>query len=116
MRLLLLENHEVFAATITATFLSGHEVVHFRTVTDALAAVGERPFDVALVDYDLDREKGSTFIRKLRATGSALPVVAISAREEGNRRLLDAGAGAACTKLRFSSILSVVGELTNPQA
>jgi CheY-like chemotaxis protein len=110
-RILFLENHEVFAKTVSEAFLAQHVVDIIPSVASALAAARDRPYDVALVDYDLEDEKGDEFVRRLRARGSTLAVIGVSARDEGNDVLLSAGADLVCRKSDFSSIGGVVEEL-----
>jgi PleD family two-component response regulator len=70
MRILFVENHAVFAQTVASTFLAEHSVEVVPTVSAALAAVGAREYDAALVDYDLDDGKGDEFVARLRESGS----------------------------------------------
>jgi DNA-binding response OmpR family regulator len=110
-RILFLENHEVFAKTVSEAFLARHVVDIIPSVTSALAAACDRPYDVALVDYDLEDEKGDEFVRRIRARGSTLAVVGVSARDEGNDALLSAGADLVCRKSDFANIGGVVEAL-----
>jgi hypothetical protein len=61
-------------------------------------------FDAVLVDYDLDDGKGDQFIRAIRGAGFNAPIVAVSARDEGNLAMADAGADAICPKKGFAKI------------
>jgi CheY-like chemotaxis protein len=108
VRILYVENHAVFAATVAAQFLGAHAVSIVPSLDAAREAVHSGGFDVLLVDYDLDDGKGDVLVRELRATGSSVPIVAVSSRPEGNESMLRAGADAACAKASFSSIASVV--------
>jgi len=111
MRILFVENHAVFSQTVVELFLSEHCVVVVPSVLQALDALGTSHFDVALVDYDLDDSKGDVFVRRVRDSGSRLPIVAASARDEGNDALLAAGANTVCHKGKFRGIAGVVSEL-----
>ncbi len=82
MRILLLENHVTFATTVIATILHDHDVVHVTTVAEALRALAHAAFDVALVDYDLDDEKGSNFVRHLREAGNRLAVLNVTPKRQ----------------------------------
>jgi len=108
MKILFVENHALFAATVVDQFLCLHELTIVPTVTAALAAVEHGPFDVLLVDYDLDDGKGDQVVRHVRARGIDVPIVAVSARPEGNQAMIDAGADALCHKRDFARIERVL--------
>ena len=111
LRILFVDNHPEFTTMVVAAFLSAHEVVVVPTIAEARLAIERATFDVALVDYDLDDGKGDAFVASLRATESSLPVVAVSARSEGNAALMAAGATTTCAKLAFSQIQAVLAGL-----
>jgi DNA-binding response OmpR family regulator len=111
MKILFVENHDVFAATVVGNFLADHDVTVVPSVGAAKAALEERTYDVALVDYDLDDDKGDEFVRGLRAAGSRILVVAVSSHAEGNDALMRAGADAGCRKMDFASISRVLEDL-----
>lgn len=81
------------------------------TVMEALDAHRAASFDVVLLDYDLDDFKGDAFLRRIRAQGDAIPVVAISAKPDGNGTLLAAGANVVCRKADFHTIAAVLESL-----
>ena len=108
MHILFVENHGVFARTVVEEFLSDHEVVVVPSVLDVLEAFRRFTFDVVLVDYDLDDCKGDVFVRRLRDSGARLPIVAVSARDDGNDALLAAGANVVCHKGAFRRIASML--------
>jgi len=112
MRILYVENHPEFTAAVTSSFLADHEVVVVPTIADARAAIRTSRFDVVLVDYDLDDGKGDELVRWVRMSARGTKVIAVSARDDGNQALVRAGADAACPKLSFSRIGSVIRELT----
>ena len=94
-------------------FLAGHEVVITPSVAEAQATLATTTFDVVLVDYDLDDGKGDVLVGAIKGMAGPTPkIVAISARSEGNEKMLEAGADAAVSKLRFGE---VVGVLREPQ-
>lgn len=112
MKILFVEDHAVFAATVQAEFLRGHEVCVVATIAEALDALGTTSFDAVLVDYDLADGKGDAFVRNMRERGHRTPLVAVSAKDEGNERLLAAGADAICSKSRFRHIGKVLERLS----
>lgn len=111
MEILFVENHDVFAATVVGKFLADHEVTVVQSVGAAKAALKKRTYDVALVDYDLDDDKGDEFVQGLRAAGSRILVVAVSSHADGNDALMRAGADAVCRKMDFSRISRVLEDL-----
>ena len=104
MRILYVENHAVFAATVVSEFLHEHDVVVVRTCADALARASQFGFDAALVDYDLDDGTGDSVVRALRVRGFRGRIIAVSAHEEGNAALAAAGADAICPKAGFRAL------------
>ncbi|MEO8553831.1 MAG: response regulator [Kofleriaceae bacterium] len=111
MRILFVDNHPEFTAMVTAAFLAAHDVTIVPTLVAAKAALAVDAFDVALVDFDLDDGKGDALVRWLRATGRRLPIIAVSARAEGNAALVAAGADATCGKLVFATIGDVLARV-----
>jgi CheY-like chemotaxis protein len=114
VRILFVENHPEFTASVIQSFLVNDEVVVAPSITAAKSRIGESRFDVVLVDYDLDDGKGDEFVRWLRASRADSKIVAVSAREIGNDALLAAGADTSCAKLGFSQIETVLRELLGP--
>ncbi len=108
MRLLFVENHAVFARTVAEEFLTSFRIVIAPSREDARRHLATGTFEVMLVDFDLDDGKGDDLVRELRAQGFKGQIVAVSAREEGNARLLSAGADAVCPKGRFRDIQRIV--------
>jgi len=107
LRILFVENHQLFAKTVIEEFLAGHEVVVISTVGSA-KAMDMSTFDVALVDYDLPDGKGTEVVRALRASRFAGKIVAVSSKDEGNAELQRAGADAICSKRDFGQITRVL--------
>ena len=66
---------------------------------------------MALVDYDLDDGKGDDLVRQIKVSHPNLKLVAVSARELGNERLIAAGADVVCAKVRFSQIETILRDL-----
>ncbi|MBI5545464.1 MAG: response regulator transcription factor [Deltaproteobacteria bacterium] len=111
MRILFVENHDVFADGVRARFLAAHEVVIVPSLAGAREALARTSFEVILVDFDLDDGKGVELVQELCASGSKAPTIVVSAREDGNQALLTAGAMAAVSKLQFNRIEGVLAAL-----
>lgn len=113
MRILFVENHEVFAAVVGEKFLAAHEVVVVPSLAGARASLAAQRYDAILLDFDLDDGKGVELAVELRAAGDATPIIAVSAREDGNQKLITAGANAAVSKLEFGKIGTVLSSLVS---
>jgi DNA-binding response OmpR family regulator len=111
MRILFVDNHPEFTATVVASFLREHEVIVVPTITAAKERLAAAAFDVVLVDYDLDDEKGDELVRWLRVTDSGARIIAVSARDSGNEALVAAGATSVCPKIGFARIQAVLQEV-----
>lgn len=72
------------------------EVVAFTNPLEALASAAERDYDIVLVDYEMPKMDGITFIRKLRAfpNYADIPIAMITSIETDDIRIsaLEAGA------------------------
>jgi len=104
MKILFVENHAIFADQVIRCFLSAHSVTVVPSLAAARAKLVGADYDVVLVDYDLDDGKGAQLVRELRAAGTKTRIIGVSAREDGNEALADAGADAICSKLNFERI------------
>jgi DNA-binding response OmpR family regulator len=104
MKILLVENHAVFAQQVATHFLSAHEVTTVPSLSMARSSLAAKQFDVLLVDYDLDDGKGEELVRELRKAGNKIRIIGVSAREEGNVALLQAGVNVICSKMEFNRI------------
>ncbi len=102
--ILLVENHPVFASTVTGQFLAAFEVHNVRSVAMALAALDSTRWDFVLVDYDLDDGKGVAVVEAGGCLTGSPQIVAISAHERGNQALMRAGAHSVCNKSSFHEI------------
>ena len=107
VKVLFVENHQVFAETVIEQFLTDHEVVLVPTVAEAKGVMAQS-FDVVLVDYDLPDGKGTEVVRALRAMHFRGNIVAVSSREEGNAELRAAGAKDTCSKRDFRAIAAAI--------
>lgn len=107
LRILMVEDNEVFAQVVSEQFLSVHTVTVVGSVKKALGMDAEA-FDVLLVDYDLPDGKGDAVVRAVRARGLGILVVGISSHDAGNEALRGAGADATCKKADFAGIEEVL--------
>jgi len=111
VRILFVENHEIFASTVIPQFLSDHQVDVVPTASQAHEAIERGGYDAVLVDHDPDDGKGADLVARIRRRGLPLRVVGVSAHEQGNAALRDAGADAICAKLEFHRIGEVLAAL-----
>lgn len=104
-RLFYLEDHEIFARGVIDTFLHGFEVEWVDSLGSARRAWSiHKPCDAVLADYDLPDGKGASFVRWVRASGFTGPILAVSAHDDGNRLLLEAGASGCCCKTEIFDV------------
>ena len=95
MRLLLIEDDVALGEGIhQALSREGYTVDWVKDGTSALHALLSEGFDLAILDLGLPRLDGLSVLRRLRETGSALPVLILTARDATEDRIagLDAGA------------------------
>ncbi len=95
MRLLLVEDDAMIgAAAQQGLRQEGHAVDWVRDGREAELAIGNGVYDLVLLDLGLPRRDGLAVLRDLRARGSDLPVLVITARDAVADRVagLDAGA------------------------
>ena len=104
MRILLVENHQLFAETVRREFLASHDVAVAPSLDLARVLLSRQTYDVVLVDFDLDDGKGTDLVVELRAAGFRGRVIAVSSHQRGNDLLLKAGADACCPKMKFAEI------------
>ena len=108
MKILFVENHSIFAQQVTTHFLSKHQVTVVPSLSAARSSLVTDQFDLLLIDYDLDDGKGSVLVQELREAGNKIRIVGVSAREEGNAALLEAGADSICSKMEFNRIQELI--------
>ena len=114
MRLLYVEDHPRFPAIVIPQFLSAHQVTVAGTLAEARALLAREPFDVVLLDYDLPDGKGSELLEEIQRQQLAVRVIAVSSREENNARLLELGADAVVSKLKFGDMIDALEQLDRP--
>ncbi len=108
MKILYIENHEVFASTVTRLFLAAHQVVVVPSLSAARQALAATSYDLALVDYDLDDGKGDEIVREIVVSQRSVVIIGVSSHDKGNEALLKAGASAICDKGHFDQIQNVI--------
>lgn len=84
----------------TALDAQGYQVIEAESGEGALAEMGRNRVDVLILDLGLPGMDGFAVIERLRAQGSAVPIVVLSSRtdEKGKVRALDIGADDYLTK------------------
>jgi len=95
MRLLLVEDDAMIGtAAQQGLRQEGHAVDWVRDGREAEAAVANGVYDILLLDLGLPRKDGLSVLRSLRAKGTQVPVLIITARDAVSDRVagLDAGA------------------------
>lgn len=95
MRLLLVEDQEVLADCLAKALRQGGHAVDVMGRGDhADHALATQPYDLAILDLNLPGIDGLEVLRRLRARGSGLPVLILTARDSLAERVsgLDMGA------------------------
>ncbi len=109
-RLLLVEDEERLVASLSDGLRTAQiDVVAARTGREGLELATTGDFDVMVLDIGLPDQEGFTVLRKLRATGSDLPVIILTARTsaEDTVRGLERGADDYMTKpFSFDELLA----------
>lgn len=96
MKLLVVEDEPRIAAFIHKGLRAqGFDVESVETGGAALHAARADRFDLVLLDLGLPDLDGLEVLRRLRASGNAVPVVILTARNEPDDRSLGAALGAA---------------------
>ena len=110
MKILFVENHQIFAKAVIKEFLKEFEVIVVPSVEAAIKSFSPE-FELVLTNFDLDDGKGIEVVSYIRKVGSTIPIIAVSSHQEGNNRMLAAGANAICGKMEFRNIKDVIGSL-----
>lgn len=119
MRLLLAEDEEELSSAL-ATVLkhNNYSVDVVDNGQDALDYLLEGCYDGAILDIMMPRMDGVTVVRKLRASGSSLPVLMLTAKAQIDDRVegLDAGADDYLTKpFSMKELLARIRAMTRRQ-
>jgi DNA-binding response OmpR family regulator len=72
----------------------GYEVVQASDGREALARFGEQPFDLVVLDLMLPRMDGLEVCKRLRANGSTVPIIMLTAKSEEIDKVLGLELGA----------------------
>lgn len=95
MRILLIEDDEILGAAVRDQVVTdGHAVDWARRLGDASDHVRLVSYDLILLDLMLPDGAGLDFLRKLRAGGSATPVIILTAHDQISIRIDGLNAGA----------------------
>ena len=95
MRVLIAEDDHVLADGLLRSLrASGFAADHVASGAEADAALASHPFDLLILDLGLPRLHGLEVLRKLRARGSSVPVLILTAADSVEQRVkgLDLGA------------------------
>ena len=95
MRILIAEDDQVLADGLLRTLRgNGYAVDHVASGSEADAALSTQEFDLLILDLGLPRLHGFDALKKLRARGSATPVLILTAADSVEQRVkgLDLGA------------------------
>jgi DNA-binding response OmpR family regulator len=119
-RVLCAEPHEDTCSLLTTLLeQQGHEVVSARSMAECLALVGQRPFDLYMLDDDYVDGSGLELCKRLRARTPATPILFFSAQAflRDRQRALEAGAHAYFIKPGdIFEIVSAVNSILAPRA
>jgi len=95
MRLLLVEDDEDLGAAVREQVAAdGHAVDWSRLLDDAEDSVRSVSYDLVLLDLMLPDGSGLDFLRHLRGSGAATPVIILTARDRISDRIAGLNAGA----------------------
>jgi two-component system, OmpR family, alkaline phosphatase synthesis response regulator PhoP len=80
--ILVVEDDEAIATGLSLNLkLAGHKATVARDGVEALTAVGERDYDLILLDINLPRKNGLEVLSSLRDADNVVPVIVLSARD-----------------------------------
>jgi two-component system OmpR family response regulator len=101
MRILLVEDDDQMGALLERGLGSeGYDIVRTSNGVDALIAIANDDFALAAIDVMLPQMSGFEICRRIRETGSTMPVILLTARDTVEDRVfgLDSGADDYLTK------------------
>ena len=111
---LVCDNEAVMRSLVRATLEPAYEVIEARDGDEALALIARKPPDLLLLDVMMPGRSGVEVLEELRAGGSALPVVVLTARAQADDRVRAADAGAdrfLAKPFSPAELVSLVAEL-----
>jgi len=108
MNILFDENHSVFAQQVSTQSLSDCQVNIVPSLAAARTCLASGIFDVMSVDHDLNGGKGVEFVRELRDGGNPVRLIGVSAHDDGNDALRNAGVDAICGRMKFDRIRELI--------
>ena len=95
MRLLLIEDDAALRLPLARQLeAEGYRVDHAGAGEEGLFLAREYPFDLAIVDLGLPQLNGLTIVQRLRAAGSAMPILILTARGTWQDKVTGLEAGA----------------------
>lgn len=95
MRILLVEDDESLSSGLKlALERAGYTVEHVKDGLQAVAALADNQFDLAVLDLGLPHLDGTEVLARARRGGNALPVLVLSARDAVRDRILALDLGA----------------------
>jgi two-component system OmpR family response regulator len=120
MRILIVEDDDQMGAIIERGLVAeGYDVVRVTNGIDALIAAAHAEFDLAAIDVMLPQMSGFEICRRVRETGSTMPVLLLTARDTVEDRVygLDSGADDYLTKpFAFAELKARVRALLRRQS
>jgi two-component system, OmpR family, response regulator len=120
MKILVVEDDEQMGALIERGLgTEGYDIVRVSTGMDALIAVANDDFALAAIDVMLPQMSGFEICRRIRETGSTMPVLLLTARDTVEDRVygLDSGADDYLTKpFAFAELKARVRALLRRQS
>lgn len=94
MKILLIEDDSATAEFVAGAFRQvGYTTEHVSDGESGLVAAMHGPYDAAVVDIMLPKLDGLEVIRRLRASGQALPIIVLSARGSVDAKIRGLEAG-----------------------
>jgi two-component system response regulator PhoP len=95
MRLLLIEDDAALRLGLARQLeAEGYRVDHTGDGEEGLFLAREYPFDLAIIDLGLPRLNGLTIVQRVRAAGSAMPILILTARGSWQDKVTGLEAGA----------------------
>ena len=119
MRILLAEDEKPLARAILKIFERNHYTADaVDNGVDALEYLQAGDYDAAVLDIMMPKMDGITVLKRLRSSGSTIPVLILSAKAEVDDRVLglDSGANYYLTKpFNTKELLAALRAITRPQ-